>query len=328
MMKFEKLLEPSLLLPRCSSLRETLRMATQPRPSLAAVPQTQRRSFLGKVAVTPAKLNPRRFFRRRRAEQDGGVPLAHLVVEVLEAKLSHRTGAPHDAFCHITYANSTVNSPTRSSSTTRSKALVWAKENAPGDARLEKVIYENNQFGGERVAEIILWGKGMTRKEYIGEISLEIQDFWPTIHSEQRQPASYRPPIAFNDPENKVCTPTTSSPLPTAFSAFPTSLLTVASSFVHSRFGIRYAHLAHDREATSPRERSSSRLDSSLLRLPLPPRTPLHHLRKLSPTRRIIAHNSRANNSTRSTLYCDDWSPRKKALDERARKRGFCWLYP
>lgn len=148
-----------------------------------------RPSFLSKL--------PRPFARHKPLAGD---PIAVLVVQVLQGRalLPKDRNGLSDPFLAIRVGTTRYTSPT----VYKSLNPVWgphapdapAEGTVVGEARLERVVDCNFR---ERI-EIVVWDRDRLRKEYMGEISIGVDDLF---HGSD---ANERPPIEFNDPLNQV----------------------------------------------------------------------------------------------------------------------------
>ncbi|GAA6057046.1 hypothetical protein JCM3770_005225 [Rhodotorula araucariae] len=186
-----------------------------PSPSIPAI--ASRRSFLSKLPVKQLKRipGPRKFagpFRggaqRRQAlfeplvESDE--PLGTLVVRVLAGRdlAAKDKNGLSDPYVVIRYGS------VRSTSPTVHKSLnpVWGAgggsgdvSGAAGEAKLEFKLHDCIALGRERV-EIVCWDKDRVGSEYLGEISVGLEDWWG---HDKREWKDGVPPVGFFDAENK-----------------------------------------------------------------------------------------------------------------------------
>lgn len=74
-----------------------------------------------------------------------------------------------------------------------------AVDGAAGEAKLEVKVFDSLAFGRERI-EIVSWDRDRVGSEYLGEISIGLEDWWGP-RSEWRDGI---PPYGFFDEHNKV----------------------------------------------------------------------------------------------------------------------------
>jgi hypothetical protein len=72
-------------------------------------------------------------------------------------------------------------------------------EGAAGEAKLEVSLYDSLALGRERI-EIVCWDRDRVGSEYMGEVSLGMEDWW----SYSREKKNEKPAIGFYDEANKV----------------------------------------------------------------------------------------------------------------------------
>ncbi|GAA5867646.1 hypothetical protein JCM3774_001544 [Rhodotorula dairenensis] len=187
--------------------------ATTPAP-------VQKRTLLSRLPVKGLKqipkaaaAGPKRLARLRGAAQrrdarfrplvEGDEPLGTLVVQVHAGRdlIAKDKNGLSDPYLVIRYG------PFRTTSPTASKTLnpVWvtggesgAVDGAAGEAKLEVKIYDSLAFGLERI-EIVGWDRDRVGSEYLGEVSLGLEDWW----GPQKDWEDGVPPYGFYDDRNR-----------------------------------------------------------------------------------------------------------------------------
>ncbi|BGP57647.1 phosphatidylserine decarboxylase [Rhodotorula sphaerocarpa] len=201
-------------------------LAAPPPASIAAdadratpVP-AQKRSLLSRIPVKGLKqipraaaAGPRRLARLRGAAQrrrdlfkplkEGDEPLGTLVVQVHAGRnlVAKDKNGLSDPYLVIRYGSSRITSPTA----TKTLNPVWviggesgAVEGAGGEAKLEVKVFDSLAFGMERI-EIVGWDRDRVSSEYLGEISIGLEDWWGSPDEWQ----DGVPPFGFFDDQNK-----------------------------------------------------------------------------------------------------------------------------
>lgn len=169
-----------------------------------------RKSFLGKLPI-PKKI-PRptlRPFRARRSTLFAPIdptapPLGILVIRVLAARnlVARDRNGTSDPFVVIRCAEHRVTGPTIE------KCLnpVWGAggevggiEGAGGESKLEVKLWESRGLGRELI-EIVIWDKDKIGKQYLGEVSLGLEQWW----GDRSGWVGGVPPVGFYDKDSKV----------------------------------------------------------------------------------------------------------------------------
>ncbi|GAA6012986.1 hypothetical protein JCM11491_000929 [Sporobolomyces phaffii] len=183
--------------------------STSPLPS-----PSSKRSLLGHLKRIPRPPRPRVPFRgnaqQRRAAlfkplSQGDAPLGTLVIRVQAARdlvAKDRNGLS-DPYVVIRYGSSRTASPTAYKTLNpvwSSKGDAKMGESSVGEAKLEvKDVYESLGLARERI-EIVCWDRDRVGSEYMGEVSLGLEDWW---EHEADDLEAEKPPVGFSDEGNK-----------------------------------------------------------------------------------------------------------------------------
>lgn len=132
-------------------------------------------------------------------------PLGTLVVRVLAAQdLVGRdaNGTSSDPFCVLRCAEARVTGPT----CYKTLNPVWGTggeqgqiDGVGGESKLEVKLFDSRGLGRERI-EVVLWDRDRIGKQYLGEVSLGIEDWW----GDRQTWTGGVPPVGLTDPDNKV----------------------------------------------------------------------------------------------------------------------------
>ncbi|GAA5905346.1 uncharacterized protein JCM6883_006366 [Sporobolomyces salmoneus] len=175
---------------------------------------SSKRSLLGHLKRIPRPPRPRVPFRgnaqQRRADlfkplTNDDVPLGTLVVQVQAARnlvAKDRNGLS-DPYVVIRYGNHRITSPTAYKTLNpvwSSKGATKNGESSVGEARLEvKDLFESLGLARESV-EIVCWDRDRVGSEYMGEVSLAMNDWWNFNTSDLE---AENVPIGFSDEKNQ-----------------------------------------------------------------------------------------------------------------------------
>ncbi|KAI5474290.1 phosphatidylserine decarboxylase [Pseudohyphozyma bogoriensis] len=140
-------------------------------------------------------------------------PLGTLVIKVLAARdlLARDRNGLSDPFPVLRYGKDRITGPTVekclnpvwASSGSSSTASASAKEASAtgagigGEAALSVKVYESRAFGRERV-EIVLWDRDRVGREYLGEVSLGVGEWWGSSETWE----DGVPPVGLTDEKN------------------------------------------------------------------------------------------------------------------------------
>ncbi|KAL8278896.1 hypothetical protein RQP46_008767 [Phenoliferia psychrophenolica] len=162
----------------------------------------QRKSFLGKAATLPKMIpRPSLRFRARRStlfapEDPSAPPLGTLVIRVLAAKdlVARDRNGTSDPFVVIRFADA------RSTGPTIKECLnpVWGTAGEATESKLEVKVWDSRGLGRERI-EIVIWDKDRVGKQFLGEVSLGIMDWW----GDSKNWKDGLPPVGIDDPANQ-----------------------------------------------------------------------------------------------------------------------------
>ncbi|GAA5932137.1 uncharacterized protein JCM15063_001131 [Sporobolomyces koalae] len=183
----------------------------QPGDSRSPLPSpASRRSLLGHLKRIPRPPRPRVPFRgnaqQRRTElfkplNESDSPLGTLVIQVLAARdlvAKDRNGLS-DPYVVIRYGNHRVTSPTAYKTlhpTWSSQHELKHGEDVAGEAKLQiPAVYESLGLARERV-EIVCWDRDRVGSEYMGEVSLSVEDWGDISNVEDLS-------VGFSDERNK-----------------------------------------------------------------------------------------------------------------------------
>ena len=146
------------------------------------------------------------------AKDKNGLSDPYLVIRYGPSRVrpvpASRTGFPYTGKL-LTFGDLTSHSAhVQTTTPTASKTLnpVWvaggesgAVDGAAGEAKLEVKVYDSLAFGRERI-EIVGWDRDRVGREYLGEISLDLEDWW----GPRTDWHDGVPPYGFYDDQNKV----------------------------------------------------------------------------------------------------------------------------
>ncbi|GAA6036505.1 hypothetical protein JCM8097_003538 [Rhodosporidiobolus ruineniae] len=176
-----------------------------------------RRGFLSKlnpkqlkrIPRDPRKLRPFRGNAQRRDTlfqplKEGDEPLGTLVVRVHAGRnlIPKDRNGLSDPYVVIRYGAARVTSPT----VPKSLNPVWGTvdpssssvEGVAGEAKLELPVFDSLALGRERI-EIVCWDRDRVGSEYLGELSLGLEDWWGSM----KEWKEGKPPVGFYDDDNK-----------------------------------------------------------------------------------------------------------------------------
>ncbi|GAA6061065.1 hypothetical protein JCM10212_000108 [Sporobolomyces blumeae] len=187
--------------------------SASPLPSPAS-----RRGLLGQLKRIPRPPRPRVPFRGNNAQQrraalfkplkEGDAPLGSLVIQVRAARnlvAKDRNGLS-DPYVVIRYGSHRTTSPTAYKtlnpvwgSNGNSKAST-SGDSSNGEAKLElPEVFESLGLARERI-EIVCWDRDRLGSEYMGEVSLSLDEWWGKDASKWESDV---PPVGFNDSRNE-----------------------------------------------------------------------------------------------------------------------------
>ncbi|KAK4048980.1 phosphatidylserine decarboxylase [Microbotryomycetes sp. JL221] len=183
---------PSLGNKRASSF---LKLATS-LPAKAASRSKHAAAPLGMLLLKQARAAAAS--RRARADEpthQHQQPVATLVVQVTRGRelAAKDRGGTSDPFVVIRFGSTRVTSPT----VQKTLNPVWSSSTG-AQAILQCPVYDITSLSVERI-EVVAWDKDKIGKEYLGEISLGVQDYFGSVEEWHEHP----PPIDFNDEHNE-----------------------------------------------------------------------------------------------------------------------------